>query len=73
MGQRVKRALCKRPIAVQAWARTGQKQISGCFRTIGTPSWRQLGREARKHYPYPEDLMLAGVADVQGLGGRSGR
>ena len=32
-----------------------------------------LERDARKHYPYPEDLVLAGIADVQGLGGHSGR
>jgi uncharacterized membrane protein len=32
-----------------------------------------LERDVRKHYPYPEDLALAGVADVQGLGGHSSR
>ncbi|MBX9825417.1 MAG: DUF2254 domain-containing protein [Xanthobacteraceae bacterium] len=32
-----------------------------------------LERDVRKHYSYPEDLVLAGVADVQGLGGRSGQ
>jgi uncharacterized membrane protein len=31
-----------------------------------------LERAVRKHYAYPEDLVLAGVADVQGLGGCSG-
>ena len=32
-----------------------------------------LERDARRHYPYPEDLLLAGIADVQGLGGHSSR
>ena len=32
-----------------------------------------LERDVRKHYSYPEDLVLAGGADVQGLGGHSGR
>ena len=32
-----------------------------------------LERDVGKHYSYPEDLMLAGVADVQGLGGHSGQ
>jgi uncharacterized membrane protein len=37
---------------------------------------KQLGlleRDIQKQFSYPEDLALAGVADVQGLGGRSGR
>jgi len=32
-----------------------------------------LERDIRKHYLYPEDLALAGIADVQGLGGHSSR
>jgi uncharacterized membrane protein len=32
-----------------------------------------LEREVGKHFFYPEDLSLAGVADTQGLGGRSER
>jgi uncharacterized membrane protein len=32
-----------------------------------------LERDIGKHYSYPEDLALAGVADVQGLGGHSSR
>jgi hypothetical protein len=32
-----------------------------------------LDREIEKYFAYPEELALARVADIQGLGGRSGK
>ena len=31
-----------------------------------------LDRDIERHFTYPEDLMLARIADAQGLGGHSG-
>jgi len=32
-----------------------------------------LDREIKRHFIYPEELSLAHIADVQGLGGHSGK
>ena len=32
-----------------------------------------LDREIARHFTYPEELMLAHIADAQGLGGHSGK